>query len=98
MENKRSRCTYCGKPDLVEGGTIILHEHHPQGRKTKNRAALTGYWYCPDCHEIAECRNWLRLPFTEFFIQGKLFDKYAKNGDPIEIEKLIKSGKFTEWR
>lgn len=94
------RCQHCGKLSYKTGGKEFISNHHTKGRNQpdseneKEKLPL-----CNDCHDISECRNWLELPFTEYKIQGRLFDKYVKNPDIEYILKLIKGNKYLGlWR
>lgn len=88
------QCKYCGSKKN-------LQEHHLLGRNDKNSELPENkVFYCFKCHNVAECRDYIKLPFTSYSIQGKLFDIYVKSGGNIEkILNLIKLKKFKKlWK
>ena len=95
MERK---CKYCGKLDYEDGGNEHIHEHHPEGRHGDN--IIKTYFLCGEHHDVAESRNWIDLPFSDYQIRGRLFDIYV-NGSIEIVMKIILSycdEMATDWR
>lgn len=87
LKDKMKQCQYCGKQ--------ATDHHHCLGRnQPDSEKESEKIWYCRECHNIAECRDYVDLPFTNYQIQGELFDIYVKTGDIEKILKLIKMKKF----
>jgi len=91
------RCIFCGKLSNKSGGNQFIGIHHAQGRnQSDSEDKKEKLPLCQEHHDISECRGWYNLPFTDYKIQGKLFDEYIKTGDIEYIISYIDQGKYSE--
>lgn len=93
---KIKACSFCGLPDYSDGGNDMIIEHHPKGRSRED-SEKGKIFYCERHHQVAECREYVNLPFTNFQITGKLFDIYAVKKNIEEIEELINTGEYNQY-
>lgn len=93
---EKNSCYFCGKEGPEQGGNEMLFEHHSLGRndpesEDPEKKTIYCFWH----HEVAECRAWERLPFSNYFIQGRLFDLYVITKDyKLILSKIRNTARF----